>query len=264
MKEFNPKSTKERERTVESVAKALMILDCFTAEEPQLSLKQIHEKTGLYKSGIMRLCGTLVSQRYLIRMPTSNYSLGPKLLILGNVYEKSNPLVPLARPILRELSKQTGESSALYVLEGLHRLCLIEQEGSLPIRYIYTEGKALELYAGAGGKALLAYAPVAIRNDMIEKLTLKRITDNTITDKQKLIKEFETIRSRGYALSLGERIPEIAAMAVPVFDSSKQVCAVLSIGGLIQRFSVARRQQYLKPLKASARELSSFLGYTRD
>ena len=262
MANSSPKLIREPERIVESVAKALMILDCFTAEQPQLSLKQIHEKTGLYKSGIMRLCGTLVVNRYLVRMPSSNYRLGPKFLILGNVYEKSNPLIPVARPILRELSKQTGESSALYIIEGLKRLCLIEQEGSLPIRYVMTEGKTQELYAGAGGKVLLAYAPEDLRNEILSKLSLRQITNNTITDKQKLLKEFENIRNCGYALSRGERIPEIAALAVPVFDSTKKLCAALSIGGLIQRFSLARRRQYLKPLTASAQELSSLLGYS--
>jgi DNA-binding IclR family transcriptional regulator len=257
----DPKIAKEPERIIESVTKALKILDCFTATEPQLSLKELHEKTGLYKSGILRLCGTLVAQRYLVRMPASAYRLGPKLLILGNVYEKSNPLIAVARPILRELSSQTGESSALYIIEGLKRLCLVEQDGSLPIRYVMTEGKTQELYAGAGGKVLLAYAPEAFRDSLLSKVTLKKITNSTITDRQQLETEFRTVRQRGYAISLGERIPEIGAMAVPVFDSSQKVCAALSIGGLIQRFTATRRREYLKPLKASAHHLSLLLGY---
>ena len=256
------KTIKEPERIVASVTKALKILDCFTAAEPELSLKQIHEKTRLYKSGILRLCGTLVAQRYLTRMPTSNYRLGPKLLILGNVYEKSNPLIAVARPILQELSAQTGESSALYIVEGLKRLCLVEQEGSLPIRYVMTEGKTQELYAGAGGKVLLAYAPEQIRSLILSKLTLIKMTNSTIVDRQLLEKEFRTIRERGHAISLGERIPEIGAIAVPVFDTTQTVCAALSIGGLIQRFSAARCREYLKPLKASAHKLSLLLGYT--
>ena len=110
----------------------------------------------------------------------------------------------------------------MYIIEGLKRLCLIEQEGSLPIRYVMTEGKTQELYAGAGGKALLAYAPEDLRNESLSKLSLRKITNNTITDKQNLLKEFANIRNCGYALSLGERIPEIAALAVPVFDSTKK------------------------------------------
>ena len=201
----------------------------------------------------MRLCGTLVLYRYLIRLPSSKYMLGPKLLILGNVYEKSNTMISLARPILRELSRITGESSALYALEGLYRLCLAEQEGSLPVRYVMTEGRSLDLYAGAGGKALLAYAPETTRDEILKKLTFKRLTESTITDRHKLIEEFETIRQKGYALSLGERIPELAAMAVPVYDSNRQVCAVLSIGGLIQRvFRGAQAKISEAPQRGSA------------
>ncbi|MBP1745598.1 MAG: transcriptional regulator [Deltaproteobacteria bacterium] len=256
------KTTKEPERIVESVTKALKILDCFTASESQLSLKLLNEKTGLYKSGILRLCGTLVAQGYLVRMPASTYRLGPKLLILGNVYEKSNPLAPVARPILRELSLQTGESSALYIIEGLKRLCLIEQEGFLPIRYVMTEGKTQELYAGAGGKVLLAYAPEELRDQILSNLTLRKITNSTIVNRRQLEKEFKAIRECGFAISLGERIPELAAMAVPVFDAFQKACAALSIGGLIQRFTADRCRKYLKPLKGSAHELSLLLGYT--
>ena len=256
------KRVKEPERIVESVTKALKILDCFTAAEPELSLKHLNEKTGLYKSGILRLCGTLVAQRYLIRTPAATFRLGPKFLVLGNVYEKSNSLISMARPILQELSSQTGESSALYVIEGLKRLCLLEQEGSLPIRYVMTEGKTQELYAGAAGKALLAYAPEELRKQILSNLTLKKITNSTITDRRQLENEFRTIRERGYAISLGERIPEIGALAVPVFDTTLTVCAALSIGGLIQRFSSARCREYLKPLRASGHKLSLLLGYT--
>ena len=74
---------KESEHQVEAVAKALNILECFTASQPELSLKQLSEKTGLYKSRILRLCGTLIAYGFLIRQEKSLYKLGPKLMMLG-------------------------------------------------------------------------------------------------------------------------------------------------------------------------------------
>ena len=63
---------------VDSLATALRILDYFTIREPELSLRELSEKSGLYKSRIHRLCGTLVALGFLTRMPSSSYRLGPR------------------------------------------------------------------------------------------------------------------------------------------------------------------------------------------
>jgi DNA-binding IclR family transcriptional regulator len=81
----NGKMPRESERHVEAVAKALSILECFAHSEPELSLKQLTEKAGLNKSRILRLCGTLAGQGFLIRMPRSSYRLGPKLMMRGKI-----------------------------------------------------------------------------------------------------------------------------------------------------------------------------------
>ena len=62
------KPPKESAKQIESVDKALGILGCFSVNTPELSLKQLSEKTGLYKSRILRLCGTLMAHGFLIRL----------------------------------------------------------------------------------------------------------------------------------------------------------------------------------------------------
>ncbi len=254
------KTTKESERQVETVTKALNIMECFTADEPELSLKQISEKTGLYKSRILRLCGTLVAQGFLIRIPRASYKLGPKLMILGKIYERTNPLMAVARPILRELASLTGESTKLFVIEGTKRLCLVREKGPSPLRYAINEGETLELYAGASGKVLLAYASEEFRNEVLSK-NLKRITPSTIVERDRLEKEFETIRKQGFAFSKGELVSEVAGMAAPVFDHTNTVCAALTVAGPIQRFSDEHCSEMSKNLLTSARKLSQLLGY---
>ena len=113
MNRIDRKPVKEADRQIDTVAKALCLLDCFTAEEPELSLKQLSEKTGLYKSRIIRLCGTLAANGYVIRTTAGTYKLGPKLMILGKVYERANPLTAVARPIMKDLSALTGNRPSL-------------------------------------------------------------------------------------------------------------------------------------------------------
>jgi len=260
MNKKNEKRPRESERHVEAVEKTLSILECFTDSEPELSLKQLTEKTGLNKSRILRLCGTLAGQGFLIRMPWSSYRLGPKLMMLGKIYERTNALVSVARPILRELASLTGESASLFIIEGAKRLCMARAEGPSPIRYTITEGESLELYAGAGGKALLAYASEELRRQVLNSRVLERFTSSTIVVRDRLEEELEVIRRQGFAVSKGERTPEAAAMAAPVFDNESKVCAVLTIAGPVQRFSAERCQEMLISLQASTRKLSLLLG----
>ena len=250
---------KESEKQIESVDKALTILECFSDTEPELSLKQISEITGLYKSRILRLCGTLAAHGFLIRRQGSIYRLGPRLMMLGKIYERSNTLISLARPVMRELASLTGESTKLFIIEGKKRICLVREKGTYPLQYAINEGQSLELYAGAGGKLLLAYTSEDLRHEILNK-TLTRLTPSTIVERDRLEQEFETIRKQGYASSQGEMVPEVAGMSAPVFDHENSVIAALTIAGPIQRFSSDRREDVLENLLASARKLSKLLG----
>ena len=119
--------SKESSRHVEAVLKALAILDCFEIQQ-NLKVKQIHEMTKLNQSRILRLCGTLESMGYLIHdCDTGLYSLGPRVLSLGKIYELNNTLISLARPVLKKLARITGESASIYVVDGIKRLCLVRE-----------------------------------------------------------------------------------------------------------------------------------------
>ena len=136
---------------VDSLATALSLLDYFTVSEPELSLGQLSEKSGLYKSRIHRLCGTLVLSGFLIRTPWSSYRLGPKLMTLGKIYENTNTLLTISRPIMKELANSTGESVALFSLDGETSFCLARELGSSRLVFSIQEGDHMQLHACSGG-----------------------------------------------------------------------------------------------------------------
>jgi len=252
---------KESTRQVEAVLKALDVLDCFQVQ-PILQLKKISELTGMNKSRIIRLCGTLVAKGYLVYDAESHhYRLGSRILSLSKVYERSNDLISLARPVMRYLASHTGESATLFVVDGLKRLCLAREEGTFSIRYNIVEGQRMVLYAGAGGKVLLAFGPEELRRKILGKNHLKELTPTTIKDSKELTKELEVIRRQGYASSYGERDTEVAALAAPIYGHEGKVCAALSIAGPINRFSPEHNVKHLKILLASAGRLSQTLGH---
>ena len=244
---------------VDTVARAMGILECFTTGEPEQTLKQLCDKTGLYKSRVHRLCRTLLDCGYLVRTSYSSYRLGPKLLVLGKVYERTNTLVSISRPIMSQLAASAGESTALFALEGDRSICLAREYGPSRLFFAISEGDFMELHATATGRVLLAHASAEFRNTVLGG-KLETITPTTITDREWLGEECRAILERGYSVSREEREPGVAAVAAPIFDYEEKVPAVLTLVGPVQRFSEDNLPGLIEKLLAATRDISRLMG----
>ncbi len=260
MTEKDGKRIRESNRQVDTVAKALTILNCFSAIEPELSLKALSEKTGLYKSRIMRLCGTLSAQGFLVKTLRATYELGPRVMILGRIYEKTHSLLSTAGSVLEELVSITGESAAIFMREGMNRFCIMQRLSPASLRYAVREGEPLPLHAGAPGKVLLAWAPEGLRNQFFSDQDLEKYTSKTLIDGKALEQEFILIRQKGYALSEGEVVQNAVSMAAPIFDHASNVNYTIHLGGPAQRLTTEKCEEILSPLMEAARHLSFLLG----
>jgi DNA-binding IclR family transcriptional regulator len=245
---------------VDAVSKALEILDCFSVHETEQSLNQLCDKTGLYKSRVHRLCGTLIASGYLVRTSRTNYRLGPKLMVLGKVYEKSNTLRSIAAPFMKALTDATGESTALFVIDGMKCICMAREMGSSRLVYSINEGDFMELHPTAAGRVLLAYADEKFTEKVLNKSELARFTAATLVDRDEIKKELTEIRQRGYAINIEGREQGIAAIAAPVFDFENKVPAALAIVGPTHRFNDGNSQVMLEALRKATREMSRLMG----
>jgi IclR family transcriptional regulator, KDG regulon repressor len=254
------KPTKEMTRHVDVVLKALDILDCFQSQ-PVLTLKEIADITHLTRSRAMRLAGTLASRGYLIYDGEQrHFHLGPRLFTLGKIFETHHTLISLARPILRDLVRQTGELASLYVIDGTERVALAREKGTHEISYTVSEGQRMELYAGAAGKVLLAHAPREVSEKVISAKSLKKLTPNTISSTTQLSRQLEIIRSKGYSVSEGERALDVWSVAAPVFDHRRMICCAIGITGPIYRIPKAAQSDFINTVIHKARELTRHLG----
>ena len=242
---------------VDTVLKALEILDCFTTHENELSLNQLCERSGLYKSRVHRLCGTLIKAGYLSRISRTHYSLGPKLMVLGKVYEKSNSLKSIASPIMKRLSLETGESTALFALDGTKGICMVREMGSSRLVFSINEGDTMELTYTAAGRVLLAHNA----SEFAEKAVLRvNQSQHKDIDPVQFSQELEDIRENGYCVDDQQSEEGLAAIAAPIFDYENKVTAALVIVGPAFRFSAERRQVQLKKLLAASHEMSRLMG----
>lgn len=251
---------KKSPQLVDSLATALKLLDHFSMREPELSLVQLSEKSGLYKSRVHRLCGTLVHVGYLVRTPWSSYRLGPKLMILGKIYEKTNTLISVSSPIMRELADETGESVALFSLEGDVSCCLARELGSSRLVFSINEGDYMQLYSSAVGRILLAHGSEELCTSVLNGVGLEQFTPMTKVNPEEIRKELAIIRERGYAINKGEQELEVAAVAAPIFDHEQKVTEALAVVGPVQRFSEEIIPDIVTHLLFATRRISRLLG----
>lgn len=217
------------EQNVSAVDRALIILDAFTDQDLDLSLKDLAERTGMYKSTLSRLAGTLESRGFLMISGRGRYRLGPALWRLGSIYRRSFRMDDIVRPHLSSLVSQSGETASFYVPEGSHRLCLFRENSSRSLRHHLEEGAILPIECGAAGHVIRAWG-------------------NGVDDRA-----LEVLQD-GFAQSHGERDPDISAIAVPVLDRHKQMLGVLSLSGPGSRFTSENRLKALPLLQSHALE----------
>jgi len=261
MPSTSPSRSKELGRHVDVVCRALDILDYFQAH-PALTLLELTSRAGLTRNRTTRLVGTLEARGYLSYDPEAGrYRLGSRLLTLGKAFEANTSLIALARPVLRDLVRLTGELASLYVRDGVERVALARERGTHQISYQVDEGQRMELFAGAAGKVLLAHAGPEVQTKVLDPRRLRRLTPTTEADPGRLARELETIRRNGFAASEGERVAGVWSVAAPVFDHSRRVCAALGITGPSYRIPTRLRDRYRALVREKAGELSRHLGW---
>ena len=226
------------EARVEAVERALSLLEAFDGP-PRLTLSELAARSGLYPSTVLRLAASLARFGYLHRDADGASRLGPAPVRLGLRYQGAFNLAEQVRPALAALSARSGETAGFYVREGEHRICLFRHHPDRAIRHHVEEGARLPLDRGAGGRVLAAFTG-----------------GNAAAD--------EALRIRGFCISLGERDPETAAVAAPVFGShgvaAGGFAGALGVVGARHRFDPPNRDRLAALVVEAARELSRMLG----
>ncbi len=243
-----------KEDTVRSVERAFAVLGCFTLDESRLTLIQISEKIDLPMTTTLRLLTTLVAMDVLKRMDDRTYSMGSRMYLLGAVASAHYKPHQVVRPYMQELRDQTKEAVSLYGIDRECRVCYEHVPSLLTMRCVVRVGDCFQLWAGASGKALLAYAPEPVVSREIKKLAA--ITKATIVDKEAFLRELAAIRAQDYAISYGEREDGIISVAVPIFDWHGNAVYALSLAGPALRFTEERAVALVPTLQKICVEIS--------
>ena len=204
-------------------------------------------------SSASRLLATLERGGLVEREPGGPYRLGLHLVALADRVLARLDVRDLARPQLRALVEQTGETATLSVPGGDEAVTVDFAAGESSVVSMARLGRPSIGHATAVGKVLLAFQGG-------EPAALTRYTERTITDPARLAAELAAVREQGWAEAEGEREPDLNALAAPVAGRGGELAAILGLQGPAARFTAARRAEVLPRLLEAAAAVGRALG----
>lgn len=255
------KTKNKQETRLSTLERAIRILEYLETSRRKPRLSDIAAELHIPSGTAFNILKTLEAYKLIEReASTRQYKLGFKLFQMGNRVEYIQNLREISLPFMRELTRESKETSNLGILfeEALYFLAIIESPLSTKTRSAV--GSSLPLHAPAVGKTLLAYQKQEDREKLLDHITLPRFTPNTLTEKEKLSKELEIINKRGYAVDNEEVFMGTTCIAAPIFDSSQRIIAAIGITGDTLRIK-KNMTSLINNVQHEALSISFKLGY---
>jgi DNA-binding IclR family transcriptional regulator len=250
---------------IQTVRNALRVLEEFR-DEAELGVTELARRLGLHKNNVFRILATLEQQGYAEQVGENEaYRLGVRCLELGRAYGASRSLLRLARPVLEELVRGSGESAHLGELRDFEVVHLDGEQGTQIVQTGLRVGRTLPAYCTALGKVMLAGSGPDEQERFDREVIgsgLAARTPRTLTDRDKLLEHLHGVSAQGFAVDLEECERGLCCAAAPVFDATGRLVAAVSISGPAFRLPEEALQRMAVPaVQAAAQQLSRQLGF---
>jgi IclR family acetate operon transcriptional repressor len=251
---------------VQSVDRALTLLDELTRAGGSLPLSELSSRVGLNISTCHHLLATLVKWGYVARLPgRRGYALGARVLHLGQAFMRQIDLPRRAQPHLDRINEATGETVHLAVLQSDSVVTLSKREARHAVRAeTGAPGTEEAAHASATGKAMLAWLPDNEINRILKLHGMPRFTPATLTDQQLLIEELRHVRRNGYAMDREEFQPGVTCIGAVIRNHTGAVVGAISASTPSLRADEAHLALMRQEVLAAARALSAEFGQTGE
>lgn len=197
-------------------------------------VSELADELELANSTVHRHLQALRENEYIVK-EGDVYYLGMKFLELGDYVRKRKEIYQQAAESVKELADETDERAEFIVEEYGHAVFVHREVSPSAVRADSHLGKRIPMHATSAGKAILAFLPEQRVEEILDESGLESYTENTITDREELLDELETVRDERVAFNIQEYIKGLNTVSVPVIGAHGQVYGALGISGPTHR-----------------------------
>jgi DNA-binding IclR family transcriptional regulator len=243
-----------------SLDRAVAVLEMLGESDTALSLAEVCQRLRLHKSTAHRSLMVLERSALIERTPENRYRLGLKLYELGNRAVEQVDLRTRVHPYFRRLAAQVGETVHLSVLQKTSIVYLDKVEPNRRVCVSSKTGTSNPVYCTSMGKAMLAFQPPDVIEQIVSKIRFVRYTRKTLTSRDALLKALERVRRRGYAIDDQEIEVGVRCIGAPIFDEKHRAIAAVSVSGPASRITAPTMPEIAEHLLRCCRDISVSLG----
>jgi len=265
-KPVEPKSVPEndaesRDVGVQSVDRALSIIETLAEDDQGYRLSDLAIRTGLSTSTVHRLLATLESRRFVqFDRTESKWHVGARAFTVGATFARRRNFSAQAVPYLRKLRDLTRETANLAVVDDEFIVVLTRAESREIMRSLTQVGGRVAMVASGVGKAVLATWSDEDVNAIIRHHGMPRLTEKSIVRPSDLFKELEKVRRQGFAIDDEEACMGLRCIAAVVYNDCSEPLAAISVSGMTSRITDERLATLGETVREVAAELTVALG----
>jgi IclR family acetate operon transcriptional repressor len=250
-----------RTDSVQSVLRALAVINRLSEAEDGMTLTRIAERVGLAPSTAHRLLTTLEQERY-VRFDSERrlWSVGVQTFLAGCAFLKTRDLIGVARPFMRTLMDEFKETVNLAVQDHRDAMYVHRIERPAVVHSVAKPEGRVPLYCSGVGKALLAGKTDWELDRLLPADGARRLTSNTLVSRSALHEDIALTRERGFAVDDEEYAVGQRCVAAPVFNELREPMAAISISGPPTRISPSNIPRLGELLRQAAAGITSRLG----
>ena len=226
----------ERSDQVQSLVRALGLLNRLAAAEEGVTLTELAQQAGLSPSTAHRLLTTLEGERYVQFDPERKlWTVGVQAFTAGNAFLKTRNLVATARPHMRALMEESEETVNLAVEDQHEAIYLAQVECRQMMRAFARPGARVPMHCSGVGKALLSAMTDKQVARVLHDRGMPKVTVKTITRTGVLREHLAAARTRGYAVDDEEHAVGLRCIAGIVHNEAGEAVAAVSLSGPLAR-----------------------------
>lgn len=245
----------------EALTKALRVLGCFDWKQPEWSVAELSQRTGLNKSHVVKILREFVRTQYLEQdSKTRRYRVGPNSLSLGSAYLRGSNLLQCSSERLRRIAQDTGQTTTLSVVDRSGVLFLSRVDGRAGAHPTLSVGSHVPLHATSAGKVCAALLPIATVSRFLASTRLEPITPSTIRDPHIFWQQLSEIRRSGFACTFGESTFGVGGIATPILGEGQDLVGALSVLFNLHDETARQRRGLVSTMLAAGRQVSFEMG----